>query len=158
GFLFPLGRSLRWAIATALIGSLLCVLFSPSIATSLDTTSASFLIRQFARSLISAALVVPWVHALRFVWRLGNPPSSFGRAALMLLAVVPPAAFADRVQESHRARFQQFQSTGRMVRARWELRGLIDLGQSHPIENQSLLAFLAQLDRQILDLEHRLPP
>src|SRR5262245_42176986 len=156
GFVIPLGLNVRATIVAALVLSILPVAMAPEIVAYLDVANVGFLVRLLARCAVAAALVVPWVYLFRGIWRIESPRSHGTQLALVMLAVVPPAAFALRVQEAHRARFQQFQSTGRIVRACWELRGLIDLGQTQPIDNQLPVAMLTQLDRQVLGLQAQL--
>src|SRR5262245_21823638 len=157
-FLFPLRLSVRILIAFAFCASAISVVLGLAQLANLDRIEAGFLARLTARCIVSAGLVVLWVCAFRQVWGLGNSCPRLVRPALIMIAILPPAVFAERIQVAHRVRFQQYLATGRLMRARWELRGLIDLGQTQRIEDQSPVKVLRRLDEQILDLESQPSP
>lgn len=157
GFVIPLGASFRGAVVAAVAGTVITLIVAPAVADTLDLVEAGFVARLVTRTTVASALVAPWMHATRVAWHIGNPCSRFGRIAAMLLAAFPPAVFANRVIEAHQANFDQFHGTGRLVRARWELAGLVELGSRQRVGDDSPVEALGHLDLLISSLAQRPP-
>jgi tetratricopeptide (TPR) repeat protein len=111
---------------------------------------AGFTGHAVARSLLAVALVTPWLFVVQgraesaglrgWYWAVGG-----------LLALLPPAMYADRLRESEARAFAEYRDTGRFVRARSVLDGLTDLGADLPSFATRAEA-RKQLDRDIATL------
>ncbi|CAN5838115.1 hypothetical protein BH23PLA1_BH23PLA1_07060 [soil metagenome] len=155
--------AMAWAVlGTALalaVGSL-----TPSIGLALDSLNAGLLIRTSLRTLLVFGLELPWmllvVRWTGGTWTASEPEPGVpvsGWAPLVValaLAMLPPAAYADRLAESRASDLQSHLETGRIARARVALRSLLDLGTSRPVGDlppalayRSMLRELDRLDR-----------
>jgi tetratricopeptide (TPR) repeat protein len=111
---------------------------------------AGFTAHAVARSLLAVALATPWLFVVQ-----GRAESAGLRgwhwAVGGLLALFPPAMYADRLRESETRVFTEYRDTGRFVRARALLDGLADLGADLPSFATRAEA-RKQLDRDIATL------
>lgn len=114
-------------VAAAVAATGFAVLAVPALADALDAAEAGFLVRTLVRSALSAALVTPWIGVALALAGAAGPSSQWQLAAAVVLATVPPGVYAERLVEVRSARLATVMSTGRIVRARGILDGLIDL-------------------------------
>jgi tetratricopeptide (TPR) repeat protein len=110
---------------------------------------AGFAGHAVARSVLAVALVTPWLFVVQRAESAGlrGWPWAVGG----LLALLPPALYADRLRESETRAFTEYRDTGRFVRARALLDGLTDLGADPP-SFATRAEVRKQLDRDIATL------
>ncbi len=133
------------------------VWFAPMMARLLGETG--FVAHAVARSMLATALVGPWLFAGQIPGDMNFRPTGRHFAIGLLIALLPPTVYADRLRDVRVQSFEGYASTGRLVRARGLLDGLTDLGVDR-VHSKPLAAWRKELDRDIAALADavRRPP
>src|SRR5262245_40178925 len=131
------------AAAMTLVGTLSARLVGGALSES------GFVPHVLGRSLLSVMLVGPWLFI--FV-RAAVTPGTIHRwhyPVSMVVAVLPPAVYADRLLETRMREFETFQGNGRIVKGRGILDALSDLGARPTSPGKDLAVLRRELDQEI---------
>jgi tetratricopeptide (TPR) repeat protein len=144
--------------AVAAVLTLALVFFLPSFAEQLTSASAGPTIRVIARSIVSLALVLPWM----IVFASSASISRWQWLGATMALFAPPAAFSQQLQENNQEEFLTLSETGRTQRAYATLQLLIDLGSAPPKGKKSLVDISMRMKRELemlnKSVSRELPP
>jgi tetratricopeptide (TPR) repeat protein len=101
-----------------------------TIAGVLDGASAGFVARAIGRSALALLVLAPAAPAVARRLRGAAPPAPAALVVAGLLAVLPPAALADRLGTSRLRAAEAAMDTGRLARARADLGAAAELGRA----------------------------
>jgi tetratricopeptide (TPR) repeat protein len=117
-----------WPLA-GLALAIVVPLVSPAAASRLDDAAIGPLGRDLARALLALGLVTPWIAWGVDQERRGVPVPASSWLIGAIVAILPPAAYADQIRLSRSAEARALLDAGRLTRALGVLEVLADLGQ-----------------------------
>lgn len=144
----PAARA-RW-VGVGVAGALGVALLGPSLGDELAAGKVGAVPLLVLRTLLAAALVVPWCVAAAAEG--ADRPGQWEFAAAGLLALLPPVMYAESLVRARTASAEELLATGRPVKALPHLAGLVELGGDRKVEGKAPAAARRATDELVAQL------